>query len=64
MNISSTLRTVLIIGSVLFFIFIINMVRIKKLELKYALIWILTSVSFNNNTVLILVVLTPLASSK
>ncbi|NLO93250.1 MAG: DUF2304 domain-containing protein [Clostridiaceae bacterium] len=46
MNISSTLRTVLIIGSVLFFIFIINMVRIKKLELKYALIWILTSVSF------------------
>ena len=45
MNISSTLRTVLIIGSVLFFIFIINMVRIKT-GIKYALIWILTSVSF------------------
>lgn len=46
MNISSTLRTTLIIGSILFFVFIINMVRTKKLELKYALIWIITSVSF------------------
>lgn len=46
MNMSSTLRTTLIIGSVLFFVFIINMVRTKKLELKYALIWILTSLSF------------------
>lgn len=46
MNVSGTLRTILIIGSVLFFVFIINMVRTKKLELKYALIWILTSVSF------------------
>lgn len=43
---SSTLRTVLIIGSVLFFAFIVNMVRTKKLELKYALIWLLTSFSF------------------
>ncbi|NLX63565.1 MAG: DUF2304 domain-containing protein [Clostridiaceae bacterium] len=43
---SSTLRTTLIIGSILFFVFIINMVRTKKLELKYALIWILTSLSF------------------
>ncbi|MGI6084163.1 MAG: DUF2304 domain-containing protein [Acetivibrionales bacterium] len=43
---SGTLRTTLIIGSVLFFVFIINMVRTKKLELKYALIWILTSLSF------------------
>lgn len=43
---SSTLRLVLVIGSVLFFAFIINMVRTKKLELKYALIWIITSLSF------------------
>lgn len=43
---SSTLRLVLIIGSVLFFAFIINMVRTKRLELKYALIWLLTSLSF------------------
>lgn len=43
---SSTLRIVLITGSILFFIFIINMVRTKKLELKYALIWLLTSLSF------------------
>lgn len=43
---SSNLRITLIIGSILFFVFIINMVRTKKLELKYALIWILTSVSF------------------
>ena len=46
MNMSGTLRTSLIIGSILFFVFIINMVRTKKLELKYALIWILTSLSF------------------
>ena len=43
---SSTLRIILIIGSVLFFAFIVNMVRTKKLELKYALIWLLTSFSF------------------
>jgi len=46
MNMSGTLRTTLIIGSILFFVFIINMVRTKKLELKYALIWLLTSLSF------------------
>ncbi len=46
MNMSGTLRTTLIIGSVLFFVFIINMVRTRKLELKYALIWIITSLSF------------------
>jgi len=44
--VSSTLRIVLITGSALFFVFIINMVRIKKLELKYALIWLLTSFGF------------------
>lgn len=46
MSISTNLRITLIVGSILFFIFIINMVRTKKLELKYALIWILTSASF------------------
>lgn len=43
---SSVLRIILLIGSSGFFIFIINMVRVKKLELKYALTWILTSFSF------------------
>ena len=43
---SSVLRVILVIGSVCFFIFILNMVRTKKLELKYALTWILTSFSF------------------
>ncbi len=43
---SSVLRVILVIGSVCFFIFILNMVRTKKLELKYALTWILTSLSF------------------
>ncbi len=45
-TLSSFLNTVLIIGSVCFFLFIVNMVRTKKLELKYALTWLLTSVSF------------------
>lgn len=44
--ISPILSTVVKAASILFFIFIMNMVRIKKLELKYALTWILTSVSF------------------
>jgi hypothetical protein len=44
--ISSFLRTVLIIGSALFFLFIVNMVRTRKLELKYALTWLFTSLSF------------------
>jgi len=43
---SSQLRIILIIGSIGFFIYIMNMVRTKKLELKYALTWILTSLSF------------------
>jgi hypothetical protein len=43
---NSVLRIILIIGSLGFFIFILNMVRTKKLELKYALTWILTSFSF------------------
>lgn len=43
---SSQLRIILIIGSIGFFIYIMNMVRTRKLELKYALTWILTSLSF------------------
>jgi len=43
---SSELRIILIIASVAFFIFILNMVRTKKLELKYALTWLLTSLAF------------------
>jgi hypothetical protein len=43
---SSVLRTILLIGSSGFFIFIVNMVRTRKLELKYALTWLITSFSF------------------
>lgn len=43
---SSSLQIYLIIASVLFFLFIVNMVRTKKLELKYAMTWLLTSTSF------------------
>lgn len=43
---SSILRAILVVGSLGFFIFILNMVRTKKLALKYALTWILTSFSF------------------
>ncbi len=40
------LQIILAIASILFFIFIFNMVRNKRLELKYALVWILTSFGF------------------
>lgn len=30
----------------MFFVYIINMVRLRKLELKYTLLWLFTSVSF------------------
>lgn len=40
------LQIILIIGTSLFSIYIINMVRIKKLELKYTLIWLLTCLAF------------------
>jgi hypothetical protein len=43
---NTTLQIILIISSVLFFFFICNMVRNKKLELRYALVWILTSLTF------------------
>ncbi len=43
---SNSLQIYLIIASVLFFLFIVNMVRTKRLELKYALTWLLTSASF------------------
>lgn len=41
-----TLQIILILASTAFFAYIFNMVRIKRLELRYALTWILTSVSF------------------
>ncbi|MCX7773253.1 MAG: DUF2304 domain-containing protein [Clostridia bacterium] len=43
---SSVLRIFLILGSCCFFILIVNMIRTKKLELKYALTWLFTSLSF------------------
>ena len=41
---SLTLQIILIVASVLFFSFIINLVRMKKLRLKYALTWLVFSV--------------------
>lgn len=41
-----TLQIILMIASVSFFIFIFTMVRDRKLDIKYALTWILTSFSF------------------
>lgn len=41
-----TLQRILIVGSTLFFIYIFNMVRTKKLELKYTLTWMITSIAF------------------
>ncbi|MCX8131250.1 MAG: DUF2304 domain-containing protein [Clostridia bacterium] len=43
---NKVLQVILIISSTLFFVFIFNMVRNKRLELKYALTWMLTSFSF------------------
>ncbi len=40
------LHIVLIVGTCLFFAYIINMIRIRKLELKYTLLWLFTSISF------------------
>lgn len=40
------LQTILIISSTLFFAIVFNMVRIKRLELRYALTWILTGLGF------------------
>lgn len=40
------LQIILIIGTCMFFVYIINMVRLRKLELKYTLLWLFTSVSF------------------
>ncbi len=40
------LQIILIIGTSLFSLYILNMVRIKKIELKYTLIWLLTCLSF------------------
>jgi hypothetical protein len=43
---NNVLQIILIIASSAFFVYIFNMVRIKRLELRYALTWILTSFSF------------------
>ena len=40
------LQTILIICTSVFFVYIINKVRLRKLELKYALLWLFTSVCF------------------
>ena len=39
-------QIILILGSTLSFLLILNMVRKKSLELKYALTWLITSFSF------------------
>jgi len=43
---NNILHFILIIASLLFLGFIVNMVRSKRLELKYALTWLFTSCSF------------------
>ncbi len=40
------LQIILIAGTSMFFVYIINMVRLRKLELKYTLLWLFTSVCF------------------
>ena len=40
------LQIILIIGTSAFFVYIVNMVRLRKLELKYTLLWLFTSVCF------------------
>jgi len=40
------LQIILLIGTTVFSAYIINMVRIKKLELKYTLTWLLTCLAF------------------
>jgi len=40
------LQIILIIGTSVFFVYIINMVRLRKLELKYTLLWLFTSMLF------------------
>lgn len=40
------LQTILIIASVGFFLFILKMLKSKKLEFKYSIVWIIASFSF------------------
>ncbi len=40
------LQIILIVGTSVFFVYIINMVRLRRLELRYTLLWLFTSVSF------------------
>lgn len=42
----SLLQLILISVTIVFFIYIIDMVRLRKLELKYTLLWLFTSISF------------------
>ncbi|MDR0930205.1 MAG: DUF2304 domain-containing protein [Clostridiales bacterium] len=41
---NAILKTLLVIGTVLFLTFIVYMVRKKKLELKYTIIWLIASI--------------------
>jgi len=43
---NNILQVILICCSIVFFLFIFHMVKIRKLELKYALTWILSSIIF------------------
>ncbi|WP_026884425.1 DUF2304 domain-containing protein [Clostridium akagii] len=43
---STKLEIVLLFGSTIFLIFILSMIKKKKLEYKYALTWIITSILF------------------
>ncbi|MDD2393902.1 MAG: DUF2304 domain-containing protein [Eubacteriales bacterium] len=40
------LQVILLIGTTLFSVYIINMVRTKRIELKYTLVWLLTCLAF------------------
>jgi hypothetical protein len=43
---NSILQGILIIASIGFFVFIIRMLKSKKLEFKYSIVWIILSFSF------------------
>ncbi|MHB1485137.1 MAG: DUF2304 domain-containing protein [Saccharofermentanales bacterium] len=40
------LQIALIAGTIVFFVYIVDMIRLRKLELRYTLLWLFTSVSF------------------
>jgi hypothetical protein len=43
---NSILQAILIVASIGFFIFILRMLKAKKLEFKYSIVWIIASFSF------------------